>query len=91
MTIEILDFIPVSLDTIQKGTWVKIGHVKLKISSDIQIVMEVIKGKDGGFWFRIPNVKVGNEYKPAYDFTQDQEFGKNVTKQIKDEFKIRYM
>lgn len=90
MSLEIVEFIPLALDAVQKGNFVKLGHVKLRVSDELMIVMEAMQGKDGGVWFRVPNLKMGDQFKPAYEFN-DNEFTKNVSKQIKDEFKAKYM
>ena len=91
MSLEIIDFIPVALDLVQKGNWIKLGHVKLRLSDEISIIMEVIKGKDDGFFFKIPSVRVGDSFASAYDFSKQPEFSKNVTKQLKEEFKAKYL
>ena len=53
--------------------------------------MEVIKGKFGDPWFRIPNVKTGEKWSPAYHFVEKEDFGKWVTEELKNVFKNKYM
>jgi hypothetical protein len=91
MSLEIVEFVPVSQDTPQKPGWIKLGMVKLQVGAKFEVQMEVIKGKDGNPWFRIPNVKVGDAWKPAYHFTEKTDFGKWVTEELKNEFKNKYM
>ncbi len=90
MSIEIIEFVPIAMGSNQKPGWEKLGTVKLKVSK-LEVQMEVIKGKFGDPWFRIPNIKTGEKWSPAYHFSEKEDFGKWVTEELKNVFKNKYM
>lgn len=88
--IKIIEFTPATPSLNTNPKWEKMGHILIEVGQ-LRVWMDVIKGKNGNPWFRIPNVKIGDVWKETYAFLKEPEFNKYVTKEIEKEFKERFM
>lgn len=90
MSIEILEFVETPIGTPQKPGWKRLGMLKVLVGK-MELWLEVMESKDGNPWFRIPNIKAGEKWMPAYYFQEKAEFGKWATEELKNVFKNKYM
>jgi len=91
MTIEILEYRPLAVDAIVKPSkFPKIGHLKVQISPKLSVWLDVLK-TDKSFFFRVPAVKAGDKWEPAYIFTEHAEFGKYIMESLGNEFKAKFL
>ena len=90
MTIQILEYTPVSMDTVSKNpNFQKLGHVRVK-GNHLDLWLEVVKNQNSAVFFRIPQIKVGDKWKKAYEIVGQPEFEKYIKEQIGAEFQAKY-
>jgi len=91
MSLEILDYTPVAVEDKKNINYPKLGTLKVKVGPQIIVCLEVIQGKNGGFFFRVPSMRVGQTWQESYQFVEKPDFGKYVKEILGDVFKNRYL
>lgn len=92
MSIEILEYVAVPPDMLNMSKFPKIGSLKLKLTPQINIWVDILKGKQpGAFYIHVPTTRVGDKWAACYEFSNQPQFGKYLMEQFGEIIKAKYL
>jgi len=91
MSLEILNYINVPFTERRPGAYPKIGTLIVKVGPQISVCLDVVEGKQGSFFFRVPSIKAGDQWIECFKFVERPDFAKYVKEQIGDIVKNKYL
>jgi hypothetical protein len=91
MSLEIVEYISVPFAERRPGAYPKIGTLIVKVGPQISVCLDVVEGKQGSFFFRVPSIKAGDQWIECFKFVERPDFAKYVKEQIGDIVKNKYL